>query len=151
MPSRMKLTKNPVLLHYFSKLMGILLFVLKYMFISLLLEMINGFSWSANIMASPFKSNSKEINLLGNNESLATNFWGVTAKWGETGQCHSEKHAKSKWGVIFSNLLLFVNFDMFTIHILRNYKTWNEYIFINLIQAQSDWPVFHYFSDICTS
>ena len=34
--------------------MGILLFVLKYMFISLLLKMINGFSWSANIIASPF-------------------------------------------------------------------------------------------------
>ena len=50
----MKLTKNPVLLHYFSKLMGILLFVLKYMFISLHLKMINEFSWSANIMASPF-------------------------------------------------------------------------------------------------
>ena len=50
----MKLTKNPVFLHYFSKFMVILLFVLKYMFISLLLKMINGFSWSANIMASPF-------------------------------------------------------------------------------------------------
>ena len=35
--------------------MGILLFVLKYMFSSLLLKMIQGFSWSANIMASPFK------------------------------------------------------------------------------------------------
>ena len=52
----MKLTKTPVFLHYFNKFMGILLFVLKYMFISLLLKMINGFSWSANIMASPFKS-----------------------------------------------------------------------------------------------
>ena len=51
----MKLTKNPAFLHYFSKFMGILLFVLKYMFISLLLKMINGFSRSANIMASPFK------------------------------------------------------------------------------------------------
>ena len=50
----MKLTKNPVFLHYFSKFMGILLFVLKYMFISLLLKMIHRFSWSANIMASPF-------------------------------------------------------------------------------------------------
>ena len=37
--------------------MGILLFVLKYMFISLLLKMINGFSWPAKIMASPFKWN----------------------------------------------------------------------------------------------
>ena len=54
MPSRMKLTKNPIFLHYFSKSMGILLFVLKCMFISLLLKMINGFSWSAKIMASPF-------------------------------------------------------------------------------------------------
>ena len=43
-PSRMKLTKNPVFLHYFSKFMGILIFVLKYMYISLLLKMINGFS-----------------------------------------------------------------------------------------------------------
>ena len=34
--------------------MGILLFVLKYMFIYLLLKMINGFSWPARIMASPF-------------------------------------------------------------------------------------------------
>ena len=33
--------------------MGILLFVLKYMFISLLL---NGFSWPAEIMASPFNT-----------------------------------------------------------------------------------------------
>ena len=35
--------------------MGILLFVLKYMHISLLLKMINGFSETAKIMASPFK------------------------------------------------------------------------------------------------
>ena len=54
MPSRMKLTKNLVFLQYFSKFMEILLFVLKYMFISFLLKMINGLSWSANIMASPF-------------------------------------------------------------------------------------------------
>ena len=51
----MKLTKNPVFLHYFSKFMMILLFVLKYMFISLLLKVINGFSWPTKIMASPFK------------------------------------------------------------------------------------------------
>ena len=51
----MKLTKNPVFLHYFSKFMGILLFVLKYMYISLLLKMINGVSWPAKIMVSPFK------------------------------------------------------------------------------------------------
>ena len=55
-PSRMKLTKHPVFLHYSIKFMGISLFVLKYIFISLLLKMINGFSWSANIMASPFKA-----------------------------------------------------------------------------------------------
>ena len=34
--------------------MGILLFLLKYMYISLLLKMIYGFSWPAKIMASPF-------------------------------------------------------------------------------------------------
>ena len=54
-PSRMQLNKNPVFLHYFSKFMGILIFVLKYMYISLLLKMINGFSWPAKIMVSPFK------------------------------------------------------------------------------------------------
>ena len=53
-PSRMKLTKNLVFLHYFSKLTGILFFVLNYMYISLLLKMINGFSWPSKIMASPF-------------------------------------------------------------------------------------------------
>ena len=36
--------------------MGILLFVLKYMYIFLLLKMINGFSWPAKIMVSPFKA-----------------------------------------------------------------------------------------------
>ena len=35
--------------------MGILLFVLEYMYISLLLKMINGFSWPGKIMVSPFK------------------------------------------------------------------------------------------------
>ena len=35
--------------------MGILLFLLKYMYISLLLKMIYGFSWPAKIMVSPFK------------------------------------------------------------------------------------------------
>ena len=34
--------------------MGILIFDLKYMYISLLLKIINGFSWPAKIMASPF-------------------------------------------------------------------------------------------------
>ena len=55
-PSRMKLTENLVFLHYFSKFMGILFFVLNYMYISLLLKMINGFSWPSKIMASPFKT-----------------------------------------------------------------------------------------------
>ena len=36
--------------------MGIFLFVLKYIHISLFLKMINGFSWPAKIMASPFKT-----------------------------------------------------------------------------------------------
>ena len=40
--------------------MGILLFVLKYMYIFLLLEMINGFSWPAKIMVSPFKYYQKQ-------------------------------------------------------------------------------------------
>ena len=51
----MKLTKNPAFLHYFNRFKGILLFVLEYMYISLLLKMINGFSWPGKIMASPFK------------------------------------------------------------------------------------------------
>ena len=50
----MKLAKNPVFLQNFSKFMGILLFVLKYMYIFLLLKIINGFSWPTKIMASPF-------------------------------------------------------------------------------------------------
>ena len=53
----MKLTKNSVFLHYFSKFMGILLFVLKYMFISLILKMINGFphqkiSWTVPLITA---------------------------------------------------------------------------------------------------
>ena len=35
--------------------MGILLFILKSIDISLILKMKNGFSWPAKIMASPFK------------------------------------------------------------------------------------------------
>ena len=38
-------------------------------------------------------------------------------------ECHNEKHAKKRMGVIFLqffNLLIFVNFDMSTIDILRN-------------------------------
>ena len=50
----MRLTKTYVFLHYFSKFVGILLFVLKYMYISLLLKMKNVFSRPAKIMASPF-------------------------------------------------------------------------------------------------
>ena len=57
----MNLTKTPVFLHYFSKFMGILLFVLKHMYISLLLKMINGFSWPAKIMVSPFKKEEQAI------------------------------------------------------------------------------------------
>ena len=52
-PQEMKLAKNPVFLHNFSKFMGIFLFVLKYIYISLLLKMINGFSWLAEL-ASPY-------------------------------------------------------------------------------------------------
>ena len=51
----MRLTKTFVFLHNFSNFWRILLFILKYMYISLLLKMINGFSWPAKIMASPFK------------------------------------------------------------------------------------------------
>ena len=39
----------------FQQIYGDLLFVLKYMYISLLLKMINGFSCPAKIMVSPFK------------------------------------------------------------------------------------------------
>ena len=42
--------------------MGILLFVLKYMYISLLVKMINGFSWLAKIMASSFKKDTIQKN-----------------------------------------------------------------------------------------
>ena len=49
--------------HYFSKFMGILLFVLKYMYTSLLLKMINGFSWPARIMVSPFKGALDKYNI----------------------------------------------------------------------------------------
>ena len=58
--SRMKLAKNSVFLYNFSKFTGILLFVLEYINISLLLKMINGFSWWAKIMASPFNEWSKQ-------------------------------------------------------------------------------------------
>ena len=58
----MKLTKTSVFLHYFSKFMWILLFVMKYRYISLLLKMINGLSWPAKIMASPFKIRWKNNN-----------------------------------------------------------------------------------------
>ena len=63
-PSRMNLTKNPIFLHYFSKFMGILLFVLKYMYNSLLLKMINGFSWPAKIISSPFNKSHYFLTML---------------------------------------------------------------------------------------
>ena len=43
-PSRMKLAKKSVFLHNSSKFLGVLLFVLKYMYVFLLLKMINGIS-----------------------------------------------------------------------------------------------------------
>ena len=55
----MKLAKKPVFPHYFCKSIGILLFVLKYMYISLPLKIINGFSWPAKIMASPLTDKAK--------------------------------------------------------------------------------------------
>ena len=51
-------------LHYYSTSMGILLFVLKYMYSSLLLKMTSGFSWPAKIMASPFKFTHPLYNIL---------------------------------------------------------------------------------------
>ena len=54
MPQEWGLPKTSAF-HYFSKFMEILLFVLKYMYISLLLKMINGFFWPSKIMVSPFK------------------------------------------------------------------------------------------------
>ena len=56
MPSRIKLAKNSVFFHTFSKFTGILLFVSKYTYISLLLKMINGFPDKQKTMVSPFKS-----------------------------------------------------------------------------------------------
>ena len=53
----MKLAKNPVFLHNFSKFTGILLFVLNIQGNFLASEMINEFSWPAKIMASPFNMN----------------------------------------------------------------------------------------------
>ena len=55
MPSRMKLAKTSIFLLHFNKFMEILLFVLKFMYISLLPKIINGFSWPAKIMVSPSK------------------------------------------------------------------------------------------------
>ena len=59
MPSRMKLAKTPVFIHNFSKFTGILLFVLKYIYFSLLLKMINWFPDQLKIMAIPFNFASK--------------------------------------------------------------------------------------------
>ena len=69
----MKLTKNLVFLHYFSKFMGISLFVLEYMCISLLLKMINGFSWPGKIMASPFNKERLKV--------YRTLFKNITRDW----------------------------------------------------------------------
>ena len=78
----MKLTKHPVFLHYFSKFMGILLFVLKYMHISLLLKMINGFSWPAKIMASPFNFiAAPQCSHSAVTPQTLHSDWGVTAEW----------------------------------------------------------------------
>ena len=55
-PSRIKIAKNPFILHNFIKFVGILLIVLKSMHISLLLTIFNGFSWPTKIMASPFNT-----------------------------------------------------------------------------------------------
>ena len=49
----MKLAKNPAFLHNFSKFRGILLFVLKYIYISLFLKLM-GFPDQRKIMTSPF-------------------------------------------------------------------------------------------------
>ena len=54
-PSRMKLAKKPVFPHNSSKFMGILLFVLKYLYISLLLEIINVFSRPAKAWLVPLR------------------------------------------------------------------------------------------------
>ena len=78
-PSTMKLTKNLVFLHYFSKFMGILIFVLKYMYISLLLKMINGFpdqkkSWSVPLIMIQFYQN-KDDRLVGKEEIHKCTLW----------------------------------------------------------------------------
>ena len=67
----MKLAKNPVFYHKFSKFKEILLIVLKSIYISLLLKMINGFSWPAKIMASPF-------NLIPKSSPYSPTFWDMT-------------------------------------------------------------------------
>ena len=51
----MKLTENHLFLYNFNKFTGILLFALKYIYISLLLKMFNGFPDQRKIMVSPFK------------------------------------------------------------------------------------------------
>ena len=58
-------------------------------------------------------------------ENTNTTNWGILAKPGGNGQSEyveNEKKKKRQKGSDFSfNLLIFVKFDMFTIHILRNY------------------------------
>ena len=83
-PSRMQLTKNPVFLHYYSKFMGILLFVLKYMYFSFLLNMINGFSWPTKIMASPFKHRCK-FTYLKNKQTKQNNFFSFKSEFSQKG------------------------------------------------------------------
>ena len=55
-PSRMRLTKTSVFLHYFSKFWGILLFLLKYIYISMLLKITNEFSWQAKSWPVPLSN-----------------------------------------------------------------------------------------------
>ena len=105
--SRMKLTKNPVFLHYFSKFMEILIFVLKCIYISFLLKMINGFSWPAKIMVSPFNLGV----ILLNKESITHGYWGASHVF------------------IFPDNL----FPVFTISILDSQQSWIFNIFLILI------------------
>ena len=60
--------------------------------------------------------------------------WGAMAKPGGThSECHSKKHAKNPMGWYYLSLLIFVNFDMFTIHILRNCYEKMERIYFQVI------------------
>ena len=74
--------------------MEILLFVLKYMYIFLLLKIINGFFWPAEIMASPFKNAKiwKKLSILWN-----TKFQLVTVKYHEVKAifCKMSRHVEN--------------------------------------------------------